>query len=184
MNGRSNFKWLVNVIYTNIIIKLYRVNKDDNIKYYIDSFEILDVLDTTGDEFEIKFANIDDITKFITMGIVRFTNNSGDIIDIPFRNLYKLYGSGNMVSLYSAFPDVSLSDIEAFSVFNDEIINDNYYVEAWLLSTKNDDLDRIMDIAFNFGNMDMQEKFNALSEVNMINYRRMQEDKKTKFIDR
>ena len=37
--------------------------------------------------------NIDDLTNLLTVGMVRFCNitDSQDILDVPFRNLYKLY---------------------------------------------------------------------------------------------
>jgi len=174
----NNFKWLVNDIYNSMILKLYY--KKNNSSMMCGSFDVLDVVNTIGDELDIEFANIDDMTKLLTMGMVRFTrvDDISDIIDIPFRNLYKLCQNYN--ENLDGSQVVSLEELEAFAVFDGALINKGYYVEGCIVQELTEEIKRLIEVASGFGNLGMQEKFDALTEVNMIDYRRIQSDKKVR----
>ena len=83
----SNFKWLTRDIDNSLILKVLYNDSD----YAV--FNVLDVLEVTGDRLDVETANIDDLTNLLTVGMVRFynINDVSDIVDIPFRNLYNLY---------------------------------------------------------------------------------------------
>lgn len=179
----NNFKWLVNDIYDSIILKLYYNDNGNDV--LCGSFEVFDFLDVVGDELDIEFANIDDITKMLTMGIVRFVNvdESSDIIDIPFRNMYKLYKNSNKLEdISTSYNRVSLDELECFSIFDGASISQGqgYFINGYLVSNQSEDLDSVMMIASNFGSLGMQEKFDALAKVNLVNYNRVRSDNKNK----
>lgn len=170
----NNFKWLVNDIYSTLVIKIIY---DDNT--VLGTFDVSDVLETTGNKLEVKTANIDDLTNFLTLGIVRFVNviNGDDIVDIPFRNLYRLYKNANVLSSNSEGILTSFKEIEAFSVLNG-VVREDLFIVSSLISEVSNDLDEIMQIAYEYGSYGMQKKFDALSRVTLINHRRLLEDKK------
>ena len=174
---KNNFKWLTGDIDKTLILKV--MYKKDNVCEEYGVFNVSDVLETTGDELEVETANIDDLTKFLTMGIVRFTNvtDSSDILDIPFRNLYKLYQSANLLGVSSEQRLVSFNELDTFSVIDGTIRNDLLVFSA-MISESSDDLNQVMKIAYEFGNYGMQEKFDALSKITLINHRRLVKDEK------
>ena len=87
MTRNRNFEWLANDINSTLVLKVYSSRRDEN---YV--FNVSNVLETDGDRLDIETANIDDLTKLLTLGIVRFVNvsDASDVVDIPFRKLYML----------------------------------------------------------------------------------------------
>ena len=169
---KMNSKWLVKDIYSSIILSLYY--EKDNKNLLCGTFEVDEILNATGDESSIEFANIDDITKFITMGIVRFRNvfEHSDILDIPFRNLYMLYEKVNSLTDIKVNSGVSVLDMESFLVMDDKICKDDYYVYSYSIDKVSEDLNSFIKVAKNYGKYDMQMKFDSLAFINMINYKR------------
>ena len=140
------------------------------------TYDASTVLDVVGNEVDVEFANIDDLTKFITMGMVRFINvsDSSDIIDIPIRKLSLLYENATSISkILKDKKIVSLNDLEAFTIVDGKSVKDNYYVEIIKIREPHDSLMAVIDRSLNYGDMGMQEKFDTLSDVNDINYRRI-----------
>ena len=168
----NNFKWLVNDIYNSIVINL--CFRSGNRSILCGTFEVLDVLNTTGDELDIEFANIDDMTNLLTMGMVRFVrvDDIGDIIDIPFRNMYKLYEKVDGEN------SISLEELDAFAIFDGALIDKGYSLEISIVQELTDEMKKMIDVASKFGDLGMQANFDALTEVNMINYKRIQNDKR------
>lgn len=174
MTNEKNFKWLTSDIYSTLLIKIM---VDNNTLLGI--FDISDVLETTGNKLEIKTANIDDLTNFLTLGIVRFVNviDGSDIVDIPFRNLYKLYKNASVLGLSTQCCLMKVRELEGFSVLGG-VIRDDLLMSSYLIDEVSADLKEIMKIAYEYCNYGMQEKFDAMSRVTVINHRRLQEDKK------
>ena len=171
----DNFKWLTYDIDSSIVLKvIYKNNSNERI-YAV--FNIIDVLDVSGESLNIMTANIEDLTNLLTIGVVRFANvgNLSDVIDIPFRNLYKLYKDSNKLG-ESISKVLSLSDIDAFSVIDGNVRN-NCIICSIIINDISNDLSRIMEIASEFGSYRMMKKFDALSEITMINHRRLVNDK-------
>lgn len=171
----ENFKWLTIDIDRTIILKVFDGKK------FFGVFNISSVMDTTGDELDVKTANIDDLTNMLNLGIVRFVNicDNSDIIDIPFRNLNKLFENGNVLGIEDLDKFITLDGLDTFCVIDDEIRND-LTVYPGLISYPSEDLRKIMKIASLFGSYGMQEKMDALNEITLINHRRIISDKKEK----
>lgn len=175
----NNFKWLANDIDSTLVLKVISNESNSDVDY--GTYCVQDVLESDWDKIDIKTANIDDLTNLLTLGIVRFVNmiDSTDILDIPFRNLYKLYKNANVLGGEQQGRMVSFKELETFSVIDDEVRND-LLIYAAVVTDVSDDLDKVMKIAYEFGNYRMQEKFDALSDVNIINHRRLIEDEKNR----
>ena len=179
--ANKNFKWLTRDIDNTLVLKV--VYKKNDIQEDYGVFNISDVLETTGEELEVETANIDDLTKFLTMGIVRFTNVSdvSDVLDIPFRNLYLLYENANMVGDVSEQKLISFGELDTFSVIDGTIRNDLLVFSA-TISEVSDDLKDVMKIAYEYGNYGMQEKIEALNKITLINHRRLINDEKERVL--
>lgn len=171
----DNFKWLTYDIDSSIVLKVIYKNSDKMLKYAI--FNIVDVLDVSGSSLNIVTANIEDLTNLLTIGIVRFANvgDLSDIIDIPFRNLYKLYQNGNKLG-ENTNKVLSLNDIDSFSII-DGSMESNNLISSMIINDVSSDLSRLMEIAKEFSDYKMMKKFDALSEITTINHRRLINDK-------
>ena len=176
MATNKNFMWVEEDIRNTLVLKVMRQNNGESELYGI--FEVLDVLETTGDQLDIETANIDDLTKMITMGMVRFINvvDSSDIIDIPLRKLSLLYEKGNVLNDIND-KVIIFSELDAFSIIDGTVVNDFLILSA-VINNCSDDLSKVMKIASEFGSYGMQEKFNALSDITLINHRRLINDRK------
>ena len=179
--ANRNFKWLTRDIDNTLVLKV--VYKKNDIQEDYGVFNISDVLETTGEELDVETANIDDLTKFLTMGIVRFTNVSdvSDILDIPFRNLYLLYENANMVGTIYEEKLISFGELDTFSVIDGTIRNDLLVFSATISETT-DDLKEVMKIAYEYSRYGMQEKLEALNRITMINHRRLINDEKERVL--
>lgn len=172
MNNNKNFKWLINDIYSSIVLKIML---DQNTALGV--FNISGILNTTGDKIEIESANIDDLTNFLNLSIVRFVNvlDENDILDIPFRNLYKLYETANQLEAIENERLIPFKELDTFSVINGVVRND-LLLSSTIINKISEDLDEIMKVASLFGKYGMQEKFDALVKITMINHRRIMND--------
>ena len=172
----NNFKWLKNDIDSTLVIKIIS-NKFNNDNYGV--YYVYDVLESDWDKIDVKFANIDDLTNLLTLGIVRFMNvvNEKDILDIPFRNLYKLYKNANVLGSEKKGKLTSFSELDTFSVIDGDV-KDNLMVYSAVVDRVSDDINEVMKIAYEFGSYGMQQKFNALLRINDINHKRLMEEKK------
>jgi len=179
MTKKENFKWLANDINDTLVLKVVYDNENDYDEYGV--FNVFDVLETTGDELEVETANIDDLTSLLTLGLVRFINvsDSSDFLDIPFRNLYKLYENACILGDGNESKVIPFKELDTFSVI-DGALRDDFLVFSALIEEPTDDLKDVMLIASNFGSYGMQEKFDALSKITMINHRRLVNDEKNR----
>ena len=175
MNNK-NFRWLAKDIDSSIVLKVIYNNNGLMEEYAV--YNVIDVLEVDGDELEIKTANIDDLSNLLTIGIVRFVNvsDSGDILDIPFRNLYKLYEEGNILGS-NMNRGISFSELDCFSII-DGSMNQDYMIYSVLINEISDDLRTVLEIAHNYLNYSMKEKFAALEKITVINHRRLVNDLK------
>lgn len=175
MDKVYNFNWIVDDLYNSIIFKLYRIVDDMNVCF--GTYEVNSILSSTGDELSVKFANIDNLSNLLNLSILRFVdiNNMDNIIDIPLRNIYMLFNNSNNIG-DSVNNYISLNDLDSFSVYDGEIINDNYNLFIYKISEPSEYLSKIMLLAKEFGNMGMQEKFDTITEVNLLNYQRVTND--------
>lgn len=173
----NDFKWIAKDIYDSLIINLFYKKNNQYILY--GNYEASIVLDVVGGNIDVKFANIDDITNLITMGMVRFVNikNESDVIDIPIRKLAVLFNNAvNIKNISDKSNLIELNKLDAFAVIGGIHIKDGYFVKTIKINDPNDSLIKLLDKAYEYGNMGMQEKFDTLSDVNMANYRRINDN--------
>lgn len=177
MTDKKNFKWLANDIDSTLVLKVI-YKKGDTEEFY-GVFNVSDVLEVTGDKLEVATANIEDLTNLLTLGIVRFVNveDSSDILDIPFRNLYLLYDEANVLGSDQEEKVIPFSKLDTFSVINGTVRND-FLVFSAVIGEVSKDLDEVMRIAHNFGSLGMQGKIDAMNKITLINHRRLINDKK------
>ena len=112
------------------------------------------------------------------VAIVKYTNGGlmdSDIIDIPLRNLIVLYRNGNVLGNTCVKKIVSFRELEAFSIIDGAITDDLEIIPA-LINKPSEDLYNVMRISSLYGEYGMQDKFNALSEITLINHRRLMRD--------
>lgn len=171
----KNFKWLTYDIDSSMVLKVIYPYGEKNSELAI--YNVVDVLGVTGDQLNVKTANIDDLTNLLTVGIVRFANvnNQGAILDIPFRNLYLLYENSNVLG-NPTNKYLSSSSLDSFAII-DGNMQKEMVIFPVLIRDVSDDLKKVMEIAYKFGGYGMQEKFDALSKVTMINHRRLVADR-------
>ena len=173
----NDFKWLVNDINSTLVLKVVSRVASDSSDY--GTYCIQDILENDWDKLNIKTANIDDLTNLLTLGIVRFVNmiDSSDMLDIPFRNLYKLYESADVLGVNKDGRLFSFQEIDAFAVI-DGVVRNDLLLSCSLVNKISEDLNDVMKIAYNFGKYGMQEKFDALTKVTLVNHRRLMFDNK------
>ena len=172
----NNFKWLANDIDNTLVLKVVS-NENKDISY--GAYCVMDVLEVDGDKIDVVTANIDDLTSLLTMGMIRFINisNSNDILDIPLRNIYSLYKNAKVLGKEKEGRLLSFKELDAFSVIKGKM-RDDLLVFSGVIGDISDDLKNVMEIAYLFGSYGMQEKFDALCKITMINHQRLTNDKK------
>lgn len=172
----NNFKWLSNDIDNTLVLKVVS-NEDNNVSY--GAYCVMDVLEVDGDKINVATANIDDLTSLLTLGMVRFVNisNSNDILDIPLRNIYLLYKNAKVLGKDKEGRLLSIKELDAFSVISGKM-RDDLLVFSGVIGDVTNDLKDVMEIAYLFGSYGMQEKFDALNRITIINHQRLVNDKK------
>lgn len=167
MNRICDFNWLVGDIDESIIFML-RDGKQMIGSYYVKE------LTTNGIESdEIRFANISDLTNFVNFTSIRFVDSKDDtnIIDIPLRNLKTLYSKTNEITKEEP-EGIELTELDAFGVGNNHVLTHGYAIYAYKINEPSDELKEVMYLTNKFGSLSINEKINALEEINLINYQR------------
>jgi len=161
-----DFSWLVKEIDNSIILKL--ASEDEIIGIY----QVSDILNTSFDKVKVRFANANDLINFINYSFIRFKNVSDNdsFIDIPIRKIWLLFLSSNLLQ-EDGKKRINLNKLDAFSIYNGEALRGNYFIYTYKINKESDELKKIMKIAFSFGYFGMQDKFDALGKINLINYR-------------
>ena len=179
--NNENFKWLTKDIDSSLVLRVIDKKSNINDDNYV-IFNVKDVLNVIGDKLNVETANIDDLTNLLTIGIVRFTNidNINDVLDIPFRNLYMLYSDGNFLG-DNIQKSISSSKLDSFLVVDGDV-RDEFLIFSLIIDKVSDDLDKVMEIASKFGEYGMQEKFDALTNLTLINHRRLLSDSKNSML--
>lgn len=179
MTSENNFKWLASDIDNTLVLKVIYKNEQMEEKYGV--FNVKEVLETSVDELEVETANINDLTNLLTLGRVIFVNydDSSDILDIPFRNLYLIYKNAQVLGKEGVPKTLSFQELDAFSVIDGTIRNDCLVISA-IISEVSPELENVMKVAYEFGGYSMQEKFDALSDITFINHKRIVDDEKEK----
>lgn len=169
MNRLYDYEWITKDIYDSIIINLL-----DESKKSVGAFEAADVINIVGDDVRIKEANINDLTNLINIGAMRFKSYiADDYIDIPIRNLHKLLINPNIITINESNIKndiIPIKSLEAVVKYNNELVLDNYGIIVTKINKESKPLNKLIEIANAYGQMNMQEKFDALSEINVMNH--------------
>ena len=65
---------------------------------------------------------------------------------------------------------IEADDVEAFMIRNGELVKEKYQIQTCKVNEESDELKEIMEIAYNFSSLGMNDKINALETVNLVNY--------------
>ena len=166
MDKVYDFNWIVEEIDQCIVLKL--MNNDKLIGIY----QVSDI-GYDFDDVEVRFANVSDLIKFINhSGIIfRDISDSSNIIRIPIRKLLLLFSSGNKLGDNSE-KSINQSTLEAFIMRDNRLLNSKYQIQSYKVTDESKELKEIMEIAYKFGSMGMQDTIEALEKVNLVNYHR------------
>ena len=172
MNEMYSFDWLISDIDASIIFML----RDG--KEMLGSYSVSELKTNGLDDTNIKFANINDLTNFINYTTVRFveSQNRSNIIEIPLRSLYTLYQNTNEITS-DEIKAISLPELDAFGVHNEHVLRNGYAIYAYKINEETEELKEIMQITHEFASLNMNDKINALENINLINYQRQEKNK-------
>lgn len=167
MDQVYSFDWLIQEIDNSIILKL--VNTDGVIGVY----QVSDlIMGYNFDKVAVKFANANDLINFINYGAVRFrdVNYPENIIDIPIKKVWRLFLNSNLIGKGNKKKS-SLKQLNAFVVYDKETLKDDALIYTYKVNNESDELRKVLKLAFNFDYLGMQDMFNALAKINLINYK-------------
>lgn len=160
--NNMDFSWIIKDINDSLIIKAFYEEKSTS--FDVCNYSAKEILSTTGDELVVEESNVSDISNFLNMGIVRFGNSNGGIMDIPLRNIYMLYS--NAVDFYKNNDNSDIIDFSSIEGFSVQKI---YDLQSFIISNVSSILLEILEIAKNFSVMDNNKKYKALVRVMEIN---------------
>ncbi len=166
MDKTYDFNWMTSEIDNSIVFGLIKDGK------VVSTYQVSYLLTGEMNQIEVKFANIDDLEKFINFAVVRFYDiaNQYNIIDIPLRELKKLYDNSNDWD-NNKNKRIKLSDLDCFSVIEGKRNNKEYLIEVVKIQEVSEEFMMILKICSDYGKRGMSEKYDALYEVNSTNYR-------------
>lgn len=176
MNTKYDYEWVKQDILDSTIINMF-----DSKGNAISCFQAYDIINSVGEDITIRQANINDLSSLLEYGTVKFIDSlSSDWLNIPFKYIYKLYEEPNYLlidelKVENKNKKISMSEVDGYGNIKGNYVTDNYLIATCIKKVSND-LIRIMEIAKSYDSMSMNEKFDALSEVNLINYRREKEN--------
>ena len=164
MDKVYDFNWIVNEIDQCIILKL--INDDKTLGIYQVSEIGYDF-----DDVEVRFANVSDLIKFINHSAIIFrdVSDSSNIIRIPVRKILLLFTNSNKIN-DKGNKMISDDTLEAFIMYDGNLLKGKYQIHSYKVNDESEELKEIMDIAYRFGNMGMQDTIEALEKVNLLNY--------------
>lgn len=172
MNKAYDFNWLIGDIDESILFML-RDGKEMLGSYYVN-----DLITIGLEDDNVKFANISDLTNFINYTMVRFVNSldNTSVIEIPLRNLSILYEKSN--NIVADEPNgLSLEELGAFGVNDDHVLRNGYAIYSYKINKPSEELHELMHLTHSFNDFSMNDKINALEEINLINYQRNKKPK-------
>ena len=167
MDKVYDFSWVLSEIDNSLILKL--VSSDGSIGIY----QVNDlIMGYNLDKVSVKFANANDLINFINYGAVRFrdVNHPENIIDIPIKKVWRLYLNSNLVGMGDKKKN-SLKQLAAIVVCDQEMLKEDAFVYTYKVNKESDELRKLLKLAFNFDYLGMQDMFNALAKINLINYK-------------
>lgn len=169
-----DYEWITRDLNDSIVIMLVYVKENGEIKQY-NSYQAVDVVDIVGNDVSVGMANVNDLSNLLLLGTMRFKGiSNGEVLDISFSNLYKLYENANVISLDTGNIKMinrllSLAELNAFTIIDGTLPGDNYKIIATVINKQSKELKRLIELARDYGVMSMDEKFAALKEINHIN---------------
>lgn len=182
-NSYKDYEWLVRDIDNSLsLIIVYKNNNKTNVYGTYYPSELINIC---GDDVLVEPANIDDLNNLLSFGVIRFKNvvadSAADVVDIPLSNIYKLYENANFLSLKDEkYTDngklINHEEIEAFIILDGFKPGNKFKILTTCIDKPSEYLEKFMNIARDFSELGMQEKFNAISDINLLNYKRINEE--------
>ena len=175
MDKEYSFDWLKEDVDSSIIFILRSGNEA------LGSYQVGEILTNGIDNVPIKFANISDLDNFVNLAMIRFVDwgDTSNFIDIPIRNLAKLY-AGALNFGEEDSKGIAVNDLQAFSIYDGSVANKGYAIYAYRVNEESQELKIVMSIASKYGSLSMNQKIDALEEINLLNYQRNKNNNKTK----
>ena len=173
MNRIDEYNWLLEDI-DNTLIFILKDGKEMLGSYKVDSLIV-----NGNEQVKVRFANIMDLTTFVSYGMVRFVDpqNKENIVDIPLKNLGKLYKASSKV--IDGVPEgIRLTDLDTFSVCNGKIAKDGFAIYGYIVNELSEELADIMRITSQYDKLSMNDKIEALEDINLLNYQKTKEENK------
>jgi len=176
-----DYEWITQDINNSILLKVVFVGENGDVEQN-DVYQAVDVVDFVGNDVRVVKENVNDLINLLTVGTMRFKSVVSDsILDIPFNTLYKLYENANYVTLDMGVKIANrllgLDDLNAFTIINGTVPSANYKIIATVIGNISDYLKKLIELARDYGAMGMDEQFKALSEINQLNYDRVNSDR-------
>ena len=173
MNTIYDGEWITRDLNNTLVLNLV-----DNDMHSYSSYEAYDLVNVLGEDIQIGLANVNDLNNLILYGVMRFKSLNYDhqYIDIPLRNLYQLFQEPNVMKVSHSevfFPNKKkyIMDLDAFVVINGkQILNKDYAIISTLINEPSEELQKLLHITKNYGQMAMHEKFVALTNVDILNH--------------
>ena len=164
MDKLYDFSWIVSEIDNSLILKLVSGNKE------IGVYQVSEI-GYDVNSVEVKFANIEDLIKFINHSSVVFreVSDKKNIIRVPLRKLFLLFSNCNVL-VDNSKRNINVNEIDAFVVCDGEMVNGNYQIQAYKVKEESDELKDIMEVAYKYSDLGMTDKIEALERVNLVNY--------------
>ena len=160
--NNMDFSWIIKDINDSLIVKAFCKKDMSNLK--ISNYNAKEILFTTGEKLLIEESNMNDISNFLNIAIVRFENSDDEVMDIPLRNIYMLYSQA--VDFYKNNDNSGVLDFSSIEGFSVQKI---YDLQSFIISNVSSILLEILEIAKNFSVMDNNKKYKALVRVMEIN---------------
>ena len=164
MDKVYDFSWIVSEIDNSLILKLMSDKKEIGI------YQVSDI-GYDVDSVEVKFANIENLVRFINHSGVLFrsVSDGNNIIRIPLRKLFLLFSNSNKLG-DGTKKSINTNKLDAFMVCDGNPLKGNYQILSYKVNEESEELKTIMEVAYNFGELGMNDKIEALEKVNLVNY--------------
>ncbi len=167
INTKYSFDWLVGDIDSSIIFILQLGTEA------VTSYQAADILTDGVENKPVSFGNIKNLDDFISLATIKFEDfqNKDNFIQIPLRNLKKLYDSAQALGK-PAEKSISIKELQAFSIHEGNVIENGYVLYAYRINEPSEELVTIMDLASTYNSKTVSEQIDIQGTINQINYKR------------
>ena len=172
MDRVDDFSWLLSDIDCTLVFML----RDG--KEMLGSYIVKELVVNGKNHVNIKFANINDLDSFINYGMIRFCDSINDknVVDIPIRKLYDLYNESSLIE-EGAPKGLKLEKLDTFAVRDGKVLSGGYAIYGYKICECSEELNTIIKIGRTYSELSMNDKIDALEEINLLSYKRNNQKK-------